>query len=332
MHDHLTELLLCPKCHGDLVWKIEERLGAHMESGAARCTECGTEYPIRDGIGLFLLPDLPRDDLWQNVDSAIMRYLGENPAIERQLMDVPLESLGPADQFFRAMVLDEQGEFDLAAEAEARSREGSYTPEQLVCSDSQVEYVLELVSRHAGPIVDLASGRGHLVERLANLEDRLVVSTDFSPKVLRRNRRWLEHAGLYERVSLLAFDARRTPFQDSAVPVMTTYVGLPNIESPGDLLVELRRIVGGVFAAVHHFYPADDAANTGALKQFGLETLLLKDSATGSFDESGWHVEVANSCYGRSLPTPSSDLLEGASIDGLPVAETNLEWCVLVAN
>lgn len=331
MHDFLTEWLLCPKCHGELVWKIDERLGEHIESGLANCTNCGTEYQIREGIGLFLLPDLPRNDLWQNVDSAIVSYLGENPAIERRLMDVSLESLGPADQFFRAMVLDERGEFDLAARAEVSSRAGSYTPEYLACSDSQVAYVLALASRHDGPVVDLASGRGHLIEPLAGMGERLVVATDFSPKVLRRNRRWLEHAGLYERVSLLAFDARRTPFQDGSVEMMTTYVGLPNIESPSDLLVELRRIVGGIFAAVHHFYPPDDEANEQALKQLGLETLLLKRSAVEKFNQSGWQVKIANSCHGRALPTPIGVVIEGAGLDGLPVADTDLEWCVLLA-
>ncbi len=332
MHDLLTEWLLCPRCHGDLVWRVDERDGAHLELGLARCLECDAQYPIRDGIGLFLLPDLPRDDLWQKVDSALVDYLRDNPAVERQLMDVPLVSLGPADQFFRAMVLEERGDFETAAEAETLSLAGSYTAEYRACSDSQMAYVLELAGQRQGPIVDLACGRGYLVRRLAGLEDRLVVASDFSPKVLRRNRRWLKHLGLYDRVSLLAFDARRTPFRDGVLPLLTTYVGLPNIESPGDLLAELRRITGGVFAAVSHFYPADDQANRQALRQAGLETLLIKESALARFHESGWQVEVANSCHCPARPTPTGVVIEGAGLDGLPVADTELEWCVIVAS
>ncbi len=332
MHDFLVEWLLCPHCHGALTWRVDEGDGARIERGQARCQACGAIYPIRDGIGLFLTPDLPRDDLWQNVDSALTGYLRENPEIERQLMGGPLEGLGPADQFFRAMVLEERGDFDGAAEAEALALEGMYTAEFRACSDSQVAHVLELVDQRQGPIVDLACGRGHLVQKLAGLEDRLVVASDFSPRVLRRNRRWLAHMGLYDRVSLLAFDARRTPFRDGVLPLLTTYVGLPNIESPGDLLAELRRIVDGLFAAVSHFYPADDEANGRALRQAGLDTLLFKESALARFAQSDWQAEVANVCYGRARPTPTGVVIPGAGIDGLPVAETELEWCVIVAS
>jgi hypothetical protein len=61
------------------------------------CTTWGAEYPVRDGIGLFLLPDLPREDLWQNIDSALIGQLRDNPDVEQRLMGGPLESLKPAN-------------------------------------------------------------------------------------------------------------------------------------------------------------------------------------------------------------------------------------------
>jgi hypothetical protein len=246
-------------------------------------------------------------------------------------MDVPLASLGPADQFFRAMVLEEQGEYDEGKAAEELADEGLYTPEVRACRDSQYEYILEYLSGGEGPIVDLASGRCYLVERMARALDRPIVATDFSPSVLRRDRRWLEFLGVYDQVSLLAFDARRTPFKDGAVETLTTNQGLPNIEEPGELLRELRRAVGGTFVALHHFYPEDDEPNATVLREAGLAALLFRRSALERFVEAGWQVEAANLCAGRALPTPTGVVLEGASIDGLPVAETVLEWCVLVA-
>ncbi len=45
---------------------------------------------------------------------------------------------------------------------------------------------------------------------------------------------------------------------------------------------------------------------------------------------AGGQGEFVNRCAGRALPTPISDILEGTRIDGLPVAETVLEWGVLV--
>ena len=331
MHTYLVQMLACPSCRGEIDWTISERHQDRIETAEAVCAVCDVTYPVREGIGLFLTPDLPRDDLWKLVDSRLMQYLREHPKVERKLMDVPLDSLGPADQFFRAMALEERGEYAEAKAVEELADEGLYTPEVRACRDSQYEYMLEHLSGVEGPIVDLASGRCYLVERMARALERPIVATDFSPSVLRRDRRWLEFLGLYDRVSLLAFDARRTPFKDGAVETLTTNQGLPNIEEPGKLLRELRRIVSGTFMALHHFYPEDDGANAAVLRQVGLATLLFRASALERFIEAGWQVEAANICAGRALPTPTGVVLEGASIDGLPAAETVLEWCVLVA-
>ena len=331
MHTYLFEMLECPSCHGELAWTVTERREDRVETAEAYCEACATTYPIREGIGLFLTPDLPRDDLWEQVDSQLIQYLREQPDVERKLMDVPLETLAPADQFFRALVLEERGEYTEAKAVEELANARLYTSEYLACWDSQYNYVLERLSASDGPIVDLASGRCYLVEKLARRLDRDIVATDFSPRVLRRDRRWLEFLGLYDQVSLLAFDARRTPFKDGVVKTLTTNLGLPNIEEPGNLLQELRRIVAGTFLAVSHFYPQDDEANVAAIRKAGLSTLLFRPSALECFAKAGWQVEVANVCAAKARPTPTGVVLEGAGIDAFPVAETVLEWCVLVA-
>lgn len=44
----LRELLVCPRCRGSLAWEDEE----------PRCRECGTRYPVNDGIPDFAPPPL----------------------------------------------------------------------------------------------------------------------------------------------------------------------------------------------------------------------------------------------------------------------------------
>jgi len=68
MHTYLIEMLQCPACHGKLQWSISEQHEDRLEQAEARCSACAATYPIRDGIGLFLTPDLPRNDLWQQVN------------------------------------------------------------------------------------------------------------------------------------------------------------------------------------------------------------------------------------------------------------------------
>lgn len=331
MHTYLIEMLECPACHGELKWNITECRDDRIEIAEARCGACTAVYPVREGIGVFLTPDLPRDDLWKQVDSHLAKYLYENPEVERRLLDVPLETLAPADQFFRALILDERGEYTQAKLAADMARSGLYTPEYLACSDRQIAYVLERLSVFNDPIVDLASGMGHLVEQMACRLSQPIVATDFSPRVLRRDRQRLEFFGLYDRVSLLAFDARRTPFKDGTIKTLTTYQGLPNIREPGNLLRELRRIVSGSFMAITIFFPKDDEANRAAIGEKGLADMLFRSSVLERFAEAGWQVEIVDSCFSKARPTPIGVVLEGASIDALPAAETTLEWCVILA-
>jgi len=324
-------MLACPTCQGRLDWTIIQRSGDRIEMGEASCAACATSYPVQDGIGIFLTPDLPREDLWEEVDSQLVQHLRQHPDLERKLMGGPLDGLGPADQYFRAAVLEERGDYAGAQAAEEAANLGLYTPDYLCCWENQYNYVIQQLSASDAPMVDLASGRCYLVEKLARDLEVPLVATDFSPRVLRRDRRWFEFLGLYDRISLLAIDARRTPFKAGAVKTLTTNLGLPNISQPGSLLQELRRVVDGRFLAISFFYPEDDATNGALIREAGVDVLLYRRKALEAFARSGWHVEVANSCFGRALPTPASEVLEGAAIDALPVAETTLEWGVLAA-
>lgn len=331
MESYVIDLLACPICHGDLAWKITARQGERIESANATCENCQITYPVREGIGLFVRPDSTVEDAWEQAESGIVRYLKNHPDVMTRLLDVPLESLNPADQFFRAMLHEDAGHFATAKLVEQVAMRGMYTPDFVRCSQCQFDYILSELADGTGPIVDLASGRGYLVEQMAKNLDRPLIVTDISPRVLRRNQRCFGQAGLANHMSFLAFDARYTPFKDGAVPILTSNVGLANIASPDDLLVELYRIVSKTIYAVHHSYPPQDSQNQAALAEFNLTDLMIYDSALALFKKAGWLVEFANRCAGRAFPTPASEILDNVRIDGLPVAETVLEWGVLVA-
>jgi hypothetical protein len=308
---------------------VEEGSNDHIEAGAAECLDCATVYPIREGIGLFLTPDLSRKDLWEEAESQLMSYLREHPNLESRLMHGPVDALGPADQYFRAMVLEERGKYAQAATLEKRALQGIHTSAFMECWDSQVEYVIEQLVGGEGPIVDLASGRCYLVEQMVQRVDRPIIATDFSPRVLRRDRAWLKTIGALERVSMLAFDARRTPFRAKSVATLTTNLGLQNIETPGTLFRELRRMVDGRLLAVSSFYLEDDKTNAAALHEYGLTA--FQREALDDLASAGWEARAANIRRGEARPTPTSDVLEGAGIDAFPLTDTVLEWCVLDA-
>jgi len=102
MKDFLIEMLECPSCHGELNWKIIQHQGDRIEKAEAVCKNCKAVYPVQKGIGIFLTPDLPRNDFWEQVGSQLAQFLQKNPLIEKKLMGTPLNDLNPADQNFRA--------------------------------------------------------------------------------------------------------------------------------------------------------------------------------------------------------------------------------------
>lgn len=332
MDPRLVEMLECPACHGALAWNVTERRDSRIEEAEIHCDTCAAVYLVREGIGIFLTSDLPRHDLWKPLHDELIQHLREHPEVERQLMNAPLAALNPADQMYRALVSEERGDCAQAKIARDLANSRMYTPEYTRCWESQVNYVIEHVSGLDGPIVDLASGECRLVEMLARKLKRPIVATDFSPRVLRRDRKWLEFLRLYDQVSLLAFDARRTPFKDGAVQTLTTNLGLPNIEDPANLAQELRRIVNGTFWAITLFYPEDDQVNSAAISRAKLSMFLFRRSTLERLTSVGWKVQAVNSCKAKTRPTPRSNVLEGAAVDALPVAETTVEWCVLKAH
>jgi len=327
----VIDLLQCPACREALEWQVIEETAGRIDTAEARCTSCRTIYPVREGIGIFLTPDLPREELWSEVDNQLGLLFQENPEVERKLMETPLYKLSPADQFYRSMLLEERGQYDLARVASQIANSGLYTPDALICQESQFHYLIDRLGHTSDPILDIASGRTDMVQAILKAVDRPVIASDFSLRILRRDRRWLEHFDLYSQVSLLAFDARRTPFKDGSIHTMTTNQGLANIRRPGPLLSELRRVVAGNFMAVSCFYPEDDVQNRAIIQRLDLADTLYLSNAEKQFLDAGWRLQIANACSARALPTPVSQIIEGAEIDSIPIAETTVEWATLIA-
>ena len=266
------------------------------------------------------------EDTWAEAESALSRHLRENPEIERALLHSSLDGLNGADLFLRASVVEERSGFAAAREAYALADERTYEPEVRAARDAMLDRVVELVRKGGGTVVDVATGRGTLLERLLARTERPLVATDISPTVLERVRHRLGD----ERVEYVAADARALPFEDAAIPTFASHVGLANVPDAMPLLRELRR-AGRELVATHVFYPESDEENRRAARELGLEELLFRESAVRAFAAACWELEVESGQEVAAGPTPASALIEGVRIDALPVATTRISYCVLVA-
>lgn len=57
MKQELLEILACPVCKGDLDLRADKEKGKEVVEGTLRCSSCGAEYPIEDGIPNMLPPE-----------------------------------------------------------------------------------------------------------------------------------------------------------------------------------------------------------------------------------------------------------------------------------
>jgi hypothetical protein len=208
---------------------------------------------------------------------------------------------------------------------------GLYTEAVRDCSARMVDEVAARVRDLAGtgPVVDLASGRGSLLTRLARIGGP-VVGTDASIRVLRRDRRELERLGLADRVSLIAADMRHIPFRDATIGILTTNVGLDNLSPPEALdqvLSECRRVTAGPFLAICQAEVTDDGLRWPAITgETGRPHPIL-----ARLERSGWAAQIVASGEAVAEPTPPSTLLDGVHIDAFPQTTTRVEWSIVVA-
>jgi SAM-dependent methyltransferase len=221
-------------------------------------------------------------------------------------------------------VLEERDGFAAAREAFAFADEHSYSPEVREARDACLRHVVELAHDGDGLVLDVATGRGTLLELLLRGTARPLSATDVSPTILRRVHERLGN----ERIEYVAADAHELPLADGSIPTLVTHLGLANV--PASALRELRR-VGRELIATHVFYPDDDAENRRAAREAGLEQLLFRSAALQALAEAGWNATTEAERTVRARPTPESALAPGVRIDGIPVVETTATWCVLRA-
>jgi len=323
MQARTIRLLACPSCHAGLT--ADAANGEIVE--AVLACGCGRAYPVRDGVAVLISGET--EDVWRDASSRLDEALDADPAVRRRLLDAPLEELNGADQTFRGMVLEARGELEAAEAAFAAAHPALYGAEQRACTDRLLD---ACVARTAGApwVVDVASGRGALVERLARAGFR-VLATDISPVAMVRLRARLIGLGLGGRVDCIACDAAALPFGDGRVPAVTSHLGLQNIANPEGALRELRRVSHGPMRLVGHAYPADDVTNGDALRQLGYAHVADRSVLETLLADAGWTATFPEVCHASGAPTPVGEVIDGGVVDGFPVAPTTLSWYLLEA-
>lgn len=330
MHKQYIKMLVCPSCHKELEWHIQEENEERIINGKACCLGCNSEYEVKDEIAVFLTSELSRNDLWDQGESALEKFFKENKEIYNKLMNTPEEELNGADYWYKATYFEMKRDFATSSRMFKSAFKKIYTEDYINGWDSQMDFVIKNLQGEE-PIIDIATGKGYLVEKILTETKNYVVVTDFSPTILMRNKEYYKAKGLYQRLSLIAFDARKTPFRDNSIVNLTSNMGLQNIDQPGDVVKELCRITKDKFMAVMFFIDKEDKKHMDLFKEWGNTAYATKENAIETFKNAGWQIEICNSFLANIKATPESEIIEGAGIDGFPIEDTEVEFCVIKA-
>ncbi|SHK54744.1 Methyltransferase domain-containing protein [Hathewaya proteolytica DSM 3090] len=323
------DMLQCPKCHGQLQWNICEESESRIINAEVTCSQCGAKYEVKDEIGIFLTPDLQRNDYWEQGKGGLHEYLDSEPLKKEEFLSTDEDKLSPGDYWGKLFYIEEEKNYKKAHEMYRMALKKIYTTELMEAWDSQQTYVLKQLKGTTAPIVDIASGRAYFAELLLKNLPNEIMATDFSPTVLMRDKQYFQVNGMYDKLSLVAFDARRTPFKDNSVEYMTSNVGISNIENAGDVVKELHRICGKMFMPIMIFFKEQDTVHIDFMKKAGMESLATEKNALSYFSSQPWNCSVENSIDAHVKPTPTGVILDVLKIDGLPLEDTVDEYCVL---
>lgn len=260
-----------------------------------------------------------------------MRLLDENPQFREDLESQPEEALNGADTFAKAGLLQDQGRFLEAARLQQAAWEKCYSPAYHQSFLAHLDFIAQSLRDCPGLVVDVASGRGTLLNHLLSRVGAPLVASDLSPTVLANGLAVCHPDEIASgRLTLLGFDATALPFRDRSLPAITTCVGLQNIPNPERAVRELRRVCAGTLYALCFFFPEDDAENQGAAARHGLDGAYSRRQLTGLLEGCGWHVRGFETPAFPMEPTPMGKAVPGYQVDGLPVAATNAQFITLV--
>lgn len=318
MSERWIGLLRCPVCRGTL--EMTEQL---------RCRNCGTEFPQVNNVPCLFGPG--KEDIWASAQSGLAQILKEHPEIASALEHAGETSLNGADLSAKASMLRLQGRFREAAGLHELAMLRCYPREYIDGLQAQMDFIAESLKGYAGPVLDIASGRGMLISSLLDKTEAALIASDLSPTVLAdyQASRWQEHIDS-GRLDLMAFDAMNMPFRNGSAMAATTCLGLQNIPGPEAAIRELRRVCGGKLYALCLFFPEDDETNQKAAAKLGLDGAFSLERLLELMKSCGWRITVHEGEWFRMRPTPEGQLVAGMKVDGLPAASTRCRFCTLI--
>ena len=273
-----------------------------------------------DRIGIFLDTKETRDDLWKEQEDFATRFRKEHPIRFFFLTKTFLGNIKPEHHFFKGLLLEDE---EMLKKATRRI----YTKDYLVGYEKTEQALNEVEKDNPLVILEIACGRGSFFKPF--LQSRhgkgVYIATDFSPTVLRSNQKWLRKNELEEQVTLMALDAKATPFRDNTIPAAVSNIGFLNIRNNGKAVTEAFRLLAPSGILIANFmFTIEKTENYTKAKEMGLHQFYTRKNVEEVFQKVGFEFHLEELYQGSVRPTPGG-------IDTLPIVQDRYSFCVLIA-
>ncbi len=206
MLHRVLRLLVCPACHGPLDRGYPPgKMGGRVRVAELSCRSCRGQYSVQEGVGLFASSD-DRGMEWR-----------PDPGLLAQ----------PPDERLWQQYL------------------ASLPPEVPVAYQEAERAIVEGALGIDGPVVDLATCRGHVLRPLAARSGahQMLIGTDPEVPRLYSTQALLRKERHYGNVSLLGMGGTRWPFRDAGVSGAISFYGPSILPSGRKILKEASRVL-----------------------------------------------------------------------------------------
>lgn len=320
MNPNKLHLFVCPICKGELNWKISEYRNNTIMTGEACCQMCGKIYPVNDSITIFLDPKIQDMRIWERSE----RNMSGKNIKHQKCIENNNNSWGILQQIG---IIENRNIQDTAGYYKEYFEKLGML-ETMTNFFHMIDFCVQLLPRKEHVILDIASGKGLLINEIIQKTKNEVIVSDINPLILRKNRECNQLYG-NERVCFTAFDINSSPFRDGSIEIVTTLFGLQNINKLNKSVEEIRRICSGKFLSISSFLLDEgikNKENIDCLKAHHCEDAWLKSRFLQLFYSYGFRYQELFAINENSHGIRKEDIETRFAVMKFPIKDTVLEY------
>ncbi len=219
-----------------------------------RCTSCGAAYETKMGIYNVLFEDIGEE------------YHFSNWEINEDELEKTIKNYDNFQKEYRSHISQE------CIDAEAKLD----------------EVIRNFIEKCSGTILDIATGRGMLLEKVMKWNPKLkIIGSDIDARILAVTKR-IRNCG--DNVAFLGTDARHIALKDESVNHVVSFAGIANMPETGKVIGEICRILkpDGTFIYKGTFLDRGSEGYEDIRNRFHLEHVMDIELLTEMFLQTGF--------------------------------------------